>query len=311
MSDTTTKTKYRIRNWKEYDKALVQRGSLTIWMENAAIQTWLEMSTPTGPGKPRKYSDVAIECMMTLKEVYHLPNRGAEGLTRSIMKLMGVDLPAADHTTISRRGRKLKVKFRADESRKIAHLVIDSTGLKVYGEGEWKVRTHGKDKRRTWRKLHLSIDAQSGQITAAAITDNETLDRKVLPQLIDQTVGEIDKVCTDGAYDVEYCYESIQNRKATAVIPPKSNAVLRGRKPFEHRDENLRQIQAVGLKEWKKQSQYHRRSLAETGMFRYKTVFDDKLQARRMDSQSTEALIRCLALNRMTALGMPDSYPVL
>lgn len=311
MSETNTKTKYRIRNWNKYDKALVNRYSLCVWVEDKAIETWLDMSTPTGPGKPRTYSDVAIECMMVLKEVYHLPNRGAEGLTRSIMQLFGVDLPAADHTTLSRRGRKLKIKFKADEKRKITHLVIDSTGLKVYGEGEWKVRTHGKDKRRSWRKLHLSIDAESGLITAAALTDNDTLDRKVLPQLIDQTVGEIDKVCTDGAYDVEYCYKKIKDRKATAVIPPKSNAVIRGRKPFEQRDENLRQIQAVGRKEWKKQSEYHRRSLAETGMFRYKTIFDDKLKARRMDTQSTQALIRCLALNRMTELGMPDSYPVL
>jgi DDE family transposase len=311
MSEKPDKIKYHVRNWKQYDKALVQRGSLTVWIENGAIETWLDMNAPARRGRPRTYSDIAIECMMTLREVYRLPNRAAEGLTRSIMELLGLELPAADHTTLSRRGRRVCLKFNADEKRVIKHLVIDSTGLKVFGEGEWKVRSHGKSKRRTWRKLHLSIDAETGQITAAVITDNSTLDRKEVSNLLDQTPGEIENICADGAYDYVNCYGPIENRGATPLIPPRSNAVIRNRKPFEHRDHNLRHIRKLGMKEWKKHSGYHKRSLAETGIFRLKTIFDDGLNARRIDTQSSQALIRCLALNRMTDLGMPDSYPVL
>ena len=310
MNETTTKTKYRIRNWNKYDKALVQRGSLTVWIEDSAIETWLDLNVPSGRGKRRTYSDVAIECMMTLKEVYHLPNRAAEGLARSIMQLLGVDLPVADHTTLSRRGRKLKVKFKADERREIKHLVIDATGLKVYGEGEWKVRTHGKDKRRTWRKLHLSIDAATQQITAAIITDNGTVDGKVLAQLLELTEGEIEKVCADGAYDYEECYQAIEDEGALAIIPPRSNAVIKGGEPFEQRNTNLRQISYVGRKQWKKEIGYHKRSLAETGIFRLKTILGERLRARTMETQSCEVMIRCKALNRMTELGMPESYPV-
>lgn len=311
MNEKPDKIKYHVRNWKQYDKALVQRGSLTVWIENGAIETWLDMNALARRGRRRTYSDIAIECMMTLREVYRLPNRAAEGLTRSIMELLRLELPAADHTTLSRRGRKLNLKFKADEKRVIKHLVIDSTGLKVFGEGEWKVRTHGKSKRRTWRKLHLSIDAETSLITAAVITDNRTLDRKEVASLLDQTIGEVEQVCADGAYDFVNCYTPIQNRGATPLIPPRSNAVIKGRKPFLLRDQNLRLIRKLGVKEWKKQSGYHKRSLAETGIFRLKTIFDDGLAARRIDTQSSQALIRCLALNRMSELGMPDSYPVL
>ena len=309
MSEKPDKIKYHVRNWNHYDKALVQRGSLTVWIENRVRETWLDINKPARRGRRRTYSDIAIECMMTLREVYHLP--AAEGLTRSIMQLLDLELPAADHTTLSRRGRKLKLKFRADEKRIIKHLVIDSTGLKVFTEGEWKVRSHGKSKRRTWRKLHLSIDAETALITAAVITDNSTLDRKVVSNLLEQTNGEIEQVCADGAYDYINCYGPIENRGAKPLIPPRSNAAIRGRRPFLRRDDNLRQIHTLGIDEWKKQSGYHKRSLVETGNFRFKFIFDDRLSARRIDTQSSQALIRCLALNRMTELGMPDSYPVL
>jgi transposase len=191
---------------------------------------------------------------------------------------------------------------------KIRHLVIDSTGLKVYGEGEWKVRTHGKDKRRTWRKLHISMDACTHQLTAALISEKEVLDRNVLSGLLDQTTSEVEQVCADGAYDFEQCYRAIKKRETVALIPPRSDAVRRGKSPFEQRDENPREIGRLGRKQWKMRSSYHQRSLVETAFFRLKTIFSDKLRARRMDTQSAEALIRCLAMNRMSKLGMPESY---
>lgn len=212
------------------------------------------------------------------------------------------------YSTLSRRARQLALSLAAQK--KIRHLVIDSTGLKLYGEGEWKVRMHGADKRRTWRKLHLAMDAERWQITSAIITDKDELDRHLLPALLKQTGAQVSAVCADGAYDFQECYRAIKGGEAVPLIPPRSDAVVRGKSPFEHRDMNVREIKKLGRKRWKKESGYHRRSLVECAFFRLKTIFSDKLKARLAETQKIEAELRCLALNRMTKLGMPHSYAI-
>ena len=221
---------------------------------------------------------------------------------------MKLRLPAMHYSTLSRRARRLELSLAAPE--KIKHLVIDSSGLKLYGEGEWKVRLQGADKRRTWRKLHLAMDAERWQITSALITDKDELDRHLLPALLKQTEAEIMAVCADGAYDFEQCYKAIKGREAKALIPPRRDAIIRGKSPFEQRDENLREIRKKGRKQWKLKSSYHKRSLVECAFFRLKTIFSDKLKSRTTERQKTEAELRCLALNRMTKLGMPQSYAI-
>jgi len=221
---------------------------------------------------------------------------------------MKVRLPVMHYSTLCRRARSLELSLTAPK--RIKHLVIDSSGLKVYGEGEWQVRTHGKAKRRTWLKLHIAMEAETHQLTAASLTDKEMLDRNALAGLLEQTEGEIERVCADGAYDFEQCYKAIKKREARPLIPPRSDAVIRGKSPFEQRDENLRGIRKLGRKRWKRESTYHRRSLVETAFFRLKTIFSDKLRARRMETQAAEANIRCLAMNRMSKLGMPESYAI-
>lgn len=302
------KQKYRIRNWKEYNKALVSRGSLTIWIDTRATDTWLDPDCPPRRGRRRTYTDAAIVCALLLREAYHLPLRSTQGLVRSVLRLMQVRLPAPHYSTLSRRARLLELSLTAPK--KITHLVIDSSGLKVYGEGEWQMRTHGKQKRRTWRKLHLAMDASNHHVTAALITDKDLLDRNAMPDLLGHTQAEVECVCADGAYDFEQCYRAIRKREATALIPPRSDAVIRGKSPFEQRDENLRGIHKLGRKRWKVESTYHQRSLVETAFFRLKTLFSDRLRGKRMDTQSAEANIRCLAMNRMSKLGMPQSYAV-
>jgi hypothetical protein len=188
--------------------------------------------------------------------------------------------------------------------------VIDSTGLKVYGEGEWKVRIHGADKRRTWRKLHIAMDASTHQLTSVLLTDKDELDRVAVPHLLKQTSAEIKYVCGDGAYDFQECYRALKHHQAKPLIPPRSDAVVRGKSPFEDRDENVREVRRQGRTKWKKSSGYHKRSLVETAFFRLKTIFSDKLKSRTAERQKTDATLRCLALNRMTMLGMPQSYAV-
>ena len=303
-----TKQQYRIRNWTDYNKALVQRGSLTLWIDTRATDTWLDADCPSRRGRRRIYTDAAILCALLIREVYHLPLRSTQGLVSSVLKLMQLALPSPHYSTLCRRAHRLELSLAAPK--KIGHLVIDSTGLKVYGEGEWQMRTHGKQKRRTWRKLHLSMDASMHQVTATSLTDKDLLDRNAISGLLEQTEAEIERVCADGAYDFEQCYRAIKKRAAVALIPPRSDAVIRGKSPFEQRDENLREIRKLGRKRWKRESTYHRRSLVECAFFRLKTIFSDKLRSRTEGRQKIEATIRCLALNRMTKLGMPESYVI-
>jgi Transposase DDE domain len=303
-----TKQQYRIRNWTDYNKALVQRGSLTLWIDTRATDIWLDHDRPMRRGRRRTYTDAAILCALLLREAYHLPLRSTQGLVSSVLRLMQVPLPAMHYSTLSRRARLLHLSLAAPE--KISHLVIDSTGLKLYGEGEWKVRTHEADKRRTWRKLHIAMDAERWQITSAIITDKDELDRHLLPPLLKQSKAGVMAVCADGAYDFQECYRAIKGCEAVPLIPPRSDAVVRAKSPFEQRDENVRTIRKLGRKRWKQVSGYHKRSLVECAFFRLKTIFSDKLRARTTERQKIEASLRCLALNRMTELGMPISYPI-
>ena len=310
MKNQTTRLNYRIRNWNDYNIALRSRGSLTLWINQSVVDSWINAAKSGRPGSSIKYADSAILALLAVRQLFHLPLRQTQGFASSVFHLLNISLPVPDYSTLCRRSCKLKVKLASKPASKISHLLVDSSGLKVFGEGEWKVRTHGKDKRRTWRKLHISMDGESLLITAGVVTDNKTLDRKALAQLLEETEGQIEKVCADGAYDTTGCYKAIKQRGALGVIPPKSNAVIGGRKWFEDRDENLRKIEEIGLKGWKKQSEYHRRSLVENAFFRLKTIFTDKLRSRTEERQATEALIRCAVMNRLTSLGMPDSYVV-
>lgn len=307
---TQNKQQYRIRNWADYNKALIARGSLTLWIDAHSIDKWLNQDSPARRGRRRTYTDIAIECSLLLREVYHLPLRSTQGLVGSVMRLLSLNLPAPDYSTLSRRARLLPLSLLAHSPKTISHLVIDSTGLKVYGEGEWKVRVHGADKRRTWRKLHISMNAATHHVTAALLTDKDALDRNTLPALLKQTTAVVEAVCADGAYDFEQCYRAIKQHGATALITPRRDAVIRGKSPFEGRDENLRGISRHGRKQWKKRSGYHQRSLVECAFFRLKTVFSDRLRARRAETQEAETKLRCVALNRMTSLGMPQSCAV-
>lgn len=191
------------------------------------------------------------------------------------------------------------------------HAIFDSTGLKVYGEGEWKVRQHGYQKRRTWRKLHIGIDAKTGEIIAQVATTNNISDKEVLPDLLEQIDEPIKQVTTDGGYDYATCYEAIAERKARAVIPPRRTGRLNPKdERFRARDKNIREIKKMGLKQWKRRKKYHIRSLVETAIMRVKKIFGERLSGKRFLNQATEMFVRCMALNRMTQLGMPDSYSI-
>jgi hypothetical protein len=308
------KTLYRVKNWSEYDQALVQRGSLTFWLSDDFEKTWLYVGEKQR-GSQFDYSDQAILLMLTVKEVFHLTNRGVEGFMRSIFQLLNVDLPVPDHSTLSKRGKGLKVNLPKKPAQSL-DIVMDSTGLKIYGEGEWKVRMHGVSKRRTWRKLHVGVNPDDGEIQAALLTENRVSDDQAVAALLTQIPQPLRAFAADGAYDKRKVYNGLNAHSpdVTILIPPRKNARIwqHGNSKAERlkRDENVRAIRKDGRKAWKDDSGYHVRSLAETIMFRLKTIFGDGLSTRLMATQTTQALIRCAALNKMTHLGMPQSDKV-
>jgi hypothetical protein len=294
------KRQYRIRNWRDYNKALVRRGSLTLWVEQGAVNKWRDTAAPARRGRRRLYSDLAITCALTLREVYHLPLRSTQGFVASVLRLLGADLPAPHYSTLSRRAATLEVKLPR-LSRGPLHLAVDSTGVKLYGEGEWKVRVHGADRRRTWRKLHLLIDHATHEAVAGSMTEQNVLDWRELPELLHQVEGEVAEVLGDGAYDFRDCHAAILGRAARAVIPPKKGARVRGAPELRDRGEAVARSREVGKSEWKREAGYHHRSLVETAMMRLKTIFSDRLRAREWRRQETELRVRCAAMNRMTA----------
>ena len=270
MTHKKPKTRYRLRNWGEYNRALVQRGSLTLWLTADVLQTWHPTELEGRRGHPRTYTDTAIATMATLQEIYHLGVRQTEGLMQSLGEILRLEVAIPDYSTLSRRRATLEIALPRTRGTEALHVVVDSTGVKVFGEGEWKVRQHGYTYRRTWRKVHLGVDEASGELVAAVVTTNNYSDGQLLPDLLAQVEGEIRQVSGDGGYDKRQCYEAIRARHARATIPPQRNAKIwpHGNTKAERlaRDQNLRRIRQVGRAAWKRESGYHRRSLAETAV---------------------------------------------
>ena len=218
------KARYKIANWAEYDAALRRRGSLTVWVTPEAIAAWAPTATGRR-GRPRDYSDVAIETGLMLRLAFGRPWRQTEGMLGSIIDLLGLDLPVPDHTTFSRRSANLGVATALQKTSGPVHVVIDSTGLKVFGAGDWLHEKHGGKPRRTWRKLHLAVDPDSGEILASELTDDG--DASLVGPLLDQIDSPIASVTADGAYDGEPIYRSVADHTpdAAVIIPPRSTAV--------------------------------------------------------------------------------------
>jgi hypothetical protein len=305
------KMKFKVRNWREYDAALRSRGSLTMWVTPEAIDCWSAEPRTTRGGQS-SYSDLAIETSLMLRLVFGQALRQTEGLMASIFELLGVNLMAPDHSTVSRRAMSLKaISKQCVLPAGPAHILIDSTGLKVFGAGEWLQEKHGKKSRRSWRKLHLAVDANTGLIVASILTEQDVDDPSQVGPLLDQIEQEIGQVTADGAYDGEPTYETIAKRdpQIEVVIPPRVTAQPSAQ--FETnpttRDTHLLMIQSLGRLGWQEASGYGTRALVETTMGRYKAIIGPRLRARDWRGQRTEAAVAVAVLNRMLSAGRPNS----
>ena len=311
-TEKAPKDQYKIVNWSSYNESLKNRGSLTLWIAEDCQEWWYD-DGPVQRGGQYEYSDRCIECLIMLKVVFKLAYRQTQGFAESVLALLGLDLITPSYSQINRRVRDLGIQVDVPANGSI-HLVADSTGLKVFGEGEWKVRKHGYSKRRTWRKLHLGVDESTGMIHAVCLTKNDVDDAGQVEDLLDQVQVPVDTFSGDGAYDKSKCWDALKDRSINPVIPPREDAVYwldeHGDMLDHPRNQILAHIDRFGRKAWKKHSHYHRRSLSETAMFRFKTIFGDKLYSKTFDRQQTEARIKTKALNIMSAQGMPVSVKV-
>jgi hypothetical protein len=300
------KMSFKVQNWPAYEAGLRQRGSLTLWIEDGALEHWQSC----GEGGQARYTNAAIQTSMMVRTAFKLPLRQTEGLMASVLRLMSLTISAPDHTTVSRRAVTLPLIQSAPVPRGPLHVLIDSTGLQVYGAGQWLEAKHGARSRRTWRKLHLAVDASSGMIVAQTLTDQDADDPSQVAPLLDQIEDPIVRVTADGAYDGTPTYQTIaaHGDGIEVVIPPRSTAARSGEPdPPTQRDRHLEMIRERGRLAWQVATGYGQRALIETTMGRYKALIGPRLRARGFAAQQTEAAISVAVLNRMLVAGCPKS----
>jgi hypothetical protein len=304
-----SKDKYKLTNWREYNKGLKNRGKITIWIKDEVLRSWSYEGKRERGGKI-EYSDLAIEICSSIKILFKLGYRQTEGFIESLFEIMRVDIPVPSYSQINRRVRKLKISFEKFNKEGDIDIVVDSTGLKVYGEGEWKVRKFGWSKHRTWRKLHLFMDTESQMILEEELTENNVSDDKVAEDFLDKTDLDLNSFRGDGGYDKKGVRKKLTKKKIKEIIPPQSNAVTSKDPALENRNKAIKRIKKVGRKKWKQEVRYHKRSRIEVAMFRYKTIIGNKISSRKFENEKVEVRLGCKILNKMTSLGMPKSIKV-
>jgi hypothetical protein len=302
------KQRHRVTNWAEYDAGLRARGSLTVWFTPEAVDAWTA-EPRTGRGGQPRYSSLAITTALTLRAVFRLALRQTEGLIGSVLQLLGLDLPVPDHSTLSRRAETLEVP-RPQAGSAPVHLLVDSTGLKFCGPGEWLIEKHGTKRRRAWRVLHLATDVDTSRIVASVLADKDADDGSQVGPLLDRIEGAVASFTGDGAYDRDDVYAEIAARHpaAAVVVPPRANAVpskAAGTTPTQ-RDRHIEIIAERGRLGWQKASGYNWRALVEADISRWKRVIGDGLRSQTDGRQASEVAIAADVLNRMLELGRPE-----
>src|SRR5688500_17855649 len=296
--------KRRVTNWSAYNEALRQRGSLTVWFTDDAIAAW-KAAPRTTPGGQPDYSDLAITTALTLRAVFRLPLRQTEGLIGSVLQLLGLDLSVPDYSTLSRRAQSLELPAQPRATGGPIHLLVDSSGLKLGGPGEWLVEKHGTSRRRSWRKLHIGFDA---------VTGRDVDDASRVEPLLDQIAEPVELFLGDGGYDRTGVYTALDERHpaATVVVPPRADAVLIATADTDptQRDRHIQAIAGTGRMAWQRDSGYNERAHVEGQFARWKQAIGDGLRFHSDEARATEVAIAAQVLTRMLDLGCPNSVRV-
>lgn len=313
----------KIKNWSEYNKSLKNRGNISIFISESIIKDGrIVFPKKTGKvGRPKRYSDAFIEFALSVRELYRLPFRQTIGFMEYLFGLMGLsidDLP--DYTTLSRRMPSLNVRYYSSNThdKNGVVMLIDSSGFKVFGEGEWMVRKHGATYRRTWRETHIALDYETRDIigfinTSAHVHDNTQLE-PLLMQVMNQNGYEVDTVIGDGAYDANDNYKLSKRLGIKFLAPLRKDAVehlnsfhyqVYDTPGWEERNAVVRHIEEFGLDGWKADADYGRRSLVENAFYRWKTIFGGNLKSRKTETQFTEQCLRAKIINKFNRIGLP------
>ena len=313
-SQETTKKKisYKVPNWKDYNQALKQRGSLAVWLSNDLEENWLAPSaTESRRGRPFVYSQTCINLILTLRHLFKLALRQVIGFVESLFVLLGKILPVPEFSRLSKRAAQSLSSLALPSLQEPTHLVIDSTGLKVFGEKEWLETKHGKQYvRKVWRKLHIGVEA-GGYIVARVLTDHHTDDRMCVDTILEQSnASYVTEILADGGYDSHKTYEELEKKKINPVILPPSQAVVNNAASPSKRDQAVKYIQEKGYWAWYYKNNAGRRNRVENTFYRLKTIFGRKLLSRTIPNQDTESAFLCTMLNTMTELGMPKSVKI-
>lgn len=308
---------YNKRDWKAYDRGLINRGNITIWFSQDAVSGWHPpRDVPKQRGRQQQYTDLSIETALTLRLVFHLPLRQTEGFVSSIISMLKLDLRAPDHSTMSKRGKvvRLSKKSESESDSEGICVIVDSTGVKVFGEKEWMNYKHGTRQRKVWRKLHLCIDKE-GKVLSSKLTCHTQSDPSAVDSLLKDIQSPIDEFIADGAYDAEETYNGLNNHKdrlnqenpIKAIIPPNTGFREARETDDPQRLHNIRVIEDKGKAQWQKNTNFGQRARVENTMYRYKSTFGSKLKSRDFQNQITETQIAVQVLNRMASLGMPKA----
>lgn len=299
------KNSYQKGNWKQYNQNLINRGSITFWFSKDSIKNWNARKNKNHFGRPFVYSDMAIQTAHTIRHVYHLPLRALQGFISSLFCLLNLSLKTPCYTQICKRAKKLSLPS-ISMKKSVTDIVFDASGLKIYGEGEWKVRSYGFSKRRKWMKIHIGIDPDTQEILLSKLTDNHSDDVDTAVELLREASFPIDKVYGDGLYDAEKIYLELWKTNSIPIIPARKNARNKHTKMpwLYYREKQISEIKGLGGDElarsiWKKLIGYHKRSLVETAFSRWKRLLGPSLKSRQTENQTFEAKIKCHILNKM------------
>lgn len=310
------KQKYKISNWTEYTQALRDRGNIEIWISDEAISNWYETDRIyDGTGTPKKYTDFAIITCHEVRQVYRLPLRQCQGFIDSIFSIKDIKINCPDYSCLSKRLSELNIKsprYKKDSSsdESIAAIAIDSTGLKRFGRDEWHQEKHKISAKRSWRKLHIAVDDKH-ILHASLLTDRFTSDDSAIDDLIIQVDNDVSQITADGAYDKNSVYSKLEDQfnDAAIIIPPDSDAIY-NKDNHSQRNRNLQEIKTFGRMQWQKVRKYGKRNYSELSIQRYKKILGNTLHSRKLPRQKQESMLGCGILNKMTSLGMPESYKI-
>ena len=300
----------KISNWSQYNKSLINRGSITFWISEDVIRSWKSLKKSQKAGRPEKYSDSAIQAICMVRFFFHLTLRSTEGFIRSLFAMMQISLPVPSYSRISKRMRLLELDYKKLSHHKPAHIAIDSTGVKIYGDGEWHMKIHGKSRKKKWRKMTLGVCPTTHEILFNITSDESFADPTLFKMAIDHLPRSVTEVLMDGAGDSHEMYKLAEREKFRLITPPRKGAKYRIGMEHSKRDENVKMIYELGndeeaLKKWKKINGYHRRSLVETAISRIKGMLGNTLKSRSLLNQHHEMLLKSLIINRVNTLGLP------